>query len=446
MSNPTYVAPHAPTTVRSRTRSKSELGRDFARIRKRSEALCEPLDAEDLVAQSMPDASPLKWHLAHTTWFFEMMVLKRFVPGYALHHPDYPFLFNSYYNALGDRHARPLRGVLTRPSTREVMAFREAVDSRVLELLAGDPPLEAEELIVIGLAHEEQHQELMLTDLKHLFSMNALCPVYRPALPAKADEPPAMGFVGHPADLYEIGHSAHEEGEVCTTLQDFAFDNEGPRHRVYLEAFAIADRLVTNGEYLAFIEDDGYARPELWLDAGWSRVQQEDWTGPMYWRWRDGVRREFTLAGERDLVHTEPVCHVSHFEADAFARWAGKRLPSEAEWEVAAETQPVTGHFVDDGRFHPTPADAHSGAPLAQIYGDVWEWTASAYGPYPGFAPRSDALAEYNGKFMSGQMVLRGGSCATPEDHVRPSYRNFFHPPDRWQFTGIRLAGPPTET
>jgi len=408
------------------------LAERYAAVRRASTALCDDLDPEDLVAQSMPDASPLKWHLAHTSWFFEAIVLERFEPGYAPFDERYFYLFNSYYNALGERHARPLRGVLTRPNVREVLAYRSAIDERVLALL--ESPGRGDDadmlgLIELGLNHEQQHQELMLTDLKHLFSLNALAPSMRDPLPnSRATEAPKLEWISLPGGVRSIGH----EGE------GFAFDNETPHHRVFLEPYALASRLVSNAEFADFIADGGYERPELWLDVGWQKVLAEDWRHPLYWRERDGEPREFSLAGERERVDAEPVSHVSFVEADAYARWAGARLPSEAEWEVACSGLGVAGNFVESGRFHPDVAPQEAG--LQQAFGDLWEWTQSAYAPYPGFEPAQGTIAEYNGKFMCNQLVLRGGSCASPASHIRGSYRNFFHAPDRWQFTGIRLA------
>lgn len=422
------VAPHQEQVVSTRS-----LVSRYTAIRRFSEALCADLGDEDLVAQSMPDASPLKWHLAHTTWFFEKVVLEHIDPDYEPVDPAYAYLFNSYYNALGDRHARPLRGVLTRPTVPQVREYRDSVDASVLRLLDRFQDAERVELVgllEIGLNHEQQHQELMLADVKHLFSLNAMLPRYRDPLPEETAAPRALGWVEVQEGVYSIGSDSGS----------FAFDNEKPRHRVFIEPFALADRLVTNAEYLEFVEDGGYLKPELWLEVGWSTVQQPGWESPVYWHRRDGGWVEFTLGGERELVPCEPVSHVSYLEADAFARWAGARLPTEAEWEVAAAPLPVEGNFVSSGRFHPSAAPRPGGSGLRQMFGDLWEWTSSAYSPYPGFRPEPGILTEYNGKFMCNQLVLRGGSCVTSRDHVRPSYRNFFYPPDRWQFSGIRLA------
>jgi ergothioneine biosynthesis protein EgtB len=415
------------------TRSaSSSLADRYPEIRHFSEALCAGLEPEDLVAQSMPDASPVKWHLAHTTWFFETFVLQRFAERYQSFHPTYGYLFNSYYNAVGRRHARPLRGVLTRPTVREVLGYRQSIDEAVLRLLEkieGPEREKALRILEIGLHHEQQHQELILTDLKHLFSLNALAPAYRDP-PSNGDAAAAeLGWVALPAGVRSIGHRG----------EGFAFDNETPQHRVFLEPYALADRLITNSEFLEFMGDGGYRRPELWLDLGWTTLQREGWEQPFYWRRRDGGWCEFTLGGERELVPHEPVSHVSYLEADAFARWAGARLPSEEEWEVACRGMVVDGNFVETGRLH--PARAPGGERLVQqAFGDLWEWTQSSYAPYPGYRPAEGALGEYNGKFMCNQLVLRGGSCATAQAHLRPTYRNFFYAPDRWQFSGIRLA------
>lgn len=439
--------------------TQAPIRQDFTRVRARSEALCASLEPEDLVAQSMPDASPLKWHLAHSTWFFETFVLAAFDADHEPFHPTFGYLFNSYYNAAGERHARPLRGVLTRPTHAEVLAYRAHVEEAMHAWLGRDdlPDEERErsrEIVRLGLRHEQQHQELMLTDLKHLFSLNALEPAYRSALPDVGDDAaPGFEWLRFDAGVREIGFDAALHNGDLDPLsasgseplwQDdtaFAFDNEGPRHRVFVEAHALGDRLVTNAEYLAFMEDGGYDTPALWLDRGWATVQNEGWRHPFYWRGVEGGYREFTLAGVRDFAPHEPVSHLSLFEADAFARWAGARLPTEAEWESAAVACGTPGALADEDRFHPRRASTSDfdGA-LRQCHGDVWEWTASSYAAYPGYVPAAGALGEYNGKFMCEQTVLRGGSCATDRSHVRSTYRNFFHAPDRWQFSGLRLA------
>ena len=403
----------------------------YREVRGRSELLCEPLSPEDCTAQSMELASPVKWHLAHTTWFFETFVLEPALAGYRVFDPGYRVLFNSYYNGVGELFSRPQRGLLTRPALAEVIEYRGYVDKRVLGCLESQGGLDAGLLAVIelGLHHEQQHQELILTDVKHLFSRNRLRPVYhlRPSPPGV--EAPALRWHSYEGGLREIGHSG----------VDFAFDNEQPRHRVFVEPYALASRCVTNGEFLEFMADGGYERSELWLSDGWDRVVAERWQAPLYWEREEDGFTLLTLAGPEVLRDADPVCHVSYYEADAYARWAGARLPSEAEWECAAAPLPLRGNFLESECLHPRPARAAADAPQ-QLFGDVWEWTASAYAPYPGFRPAAGALGEYNGKFMSNQMVLRGGSCATPASHARVTYRNFFPPDARWQFSGLRLA------
>jgi ergothioneine biosynthesis protein EgtB len=401
----------------------------YRAVRAATEALAAPLSPEDCTAQSMPDASPVKWHLAHTSWFFETFVLEAAAPGYRPLDPAYRVLFNSYYHSVGAQHFRPERGLITRPGLAEVHAYRRHVDARLLALLEGGRLAPAQLAVVeLGLQHEQQHQELILTDLKHLLSRNPLLPAYRPRAPEPASAAPPLAWHEQPAGLREIGHAG----------AGFAFDNEGPRHRVFVHAFALASRAVTNGEYLAFMAERGYERPELWLSDGWAAVQHEGWRAPLYWTERDRAWHRFTLAGLRPVAESEPVTHVSAYEADAYARWAGARLPTEAEWEIVGASAPIAGNFVESGRGEPAPAKPEA-AP-AQLFGDVWEWTASAYAPYPGYHPPPGALGEYNGKFMANQLVLRGGSCATPASHIRASYRNFFPPGARWQWSGIRLA------
>ena len=392
-------------------------------VRAATLALIEPLSAEDCAIQSMPDASPVKWHLAHTTWFFETFVLEPHASGYRSFDPAYRYLFNSYYNALGARHPRPERGMLSRPSLAEVLAYRRHVDEAVLA--NNDLPPEPIEL---GLHHEQQHQELILTDLKHLLSRNPLSPAYQKQWPLTPIRPRGRTWIGFQGGLHELGHAG----------AGFAFDNEAPRHRVWLEDFELASHPVTHGDFLEFIADRGYGRPELWLSAGWDLVRARGWQAPEYWRERDGQWHTFTLHGEVPVDCHTPVCHVSFYEAEAFARWAGARLPTEAEWEIAAQSAPQEGNFVESGALHPL-ALREASLP-AQMFGDVWEWTRSEYAPYPGYRPAAGAVGEYNGKFMSGQYVLRGGSCATPASHIRPTYRNFFPPEARWQFSGLRLA------
>jgi ergothioneine biosynthesis protein EgtB len=402
-------------------------------VRRRTVALAAPLSPEDAAVQSMPDASPAKWHLAHTSWFFEAFVLARVERAFRPFHEAYAYLFNSYYEAVGPRQPRPQRGLLSRPSLAEVLRYRADVDERMSAALAARPGDEILATVELGIAHEEQHQELLLTDVKHAFFSNPLHPAYAPdALPGKpapASAPP-LAYVPRDGGLVEVGARPSE----------FAFDNERPRHRALLEPHALATRPTTNGEWLAFIEDGGYRRPELWLSDGFAAARAGDWKAPLYWERGERGWRIFTLAGPRPLDPAEPVAHVSYYEADAYARWAGARLPTEVEWEAAAAGASATaeGTLSDARRFHPAPAAAGPG--FRQLLGDVWEWTSSAYAPYPGFRPLAGPLGEYNGKFMVSQLTLRGGSCATPRGHVRPTYRNFFPPGARWQFTGVRLA------
>jgi ergothioneine biosynthesis protein EgtB len=400
----------------------------FASVRRRTLELVAGLSAEDLMVQSMPDASPGKWHLAHTTWFFEHFVLGR-DKTYVNRDPAWHFLFNSYYQSVGPMHARPERGLISRPSLAEVFGYRQRVDASVAELLAkcGDHDAELFELIELGLQHEQQHQELLITDIKHALWCNPTMPAYHGARADMTDSVPApLKFINGREGIVETGHRG----------EGFAFDSETPRHRTLLQPHSLANRLVTNAEYLVFIREGGYREPGLWLSDGWATVQREGWDHPLYWQ--DDLESEFTLAGVQGLRPGEPVCHLSYFEADAFARWAGARLPTEAEWESAAQALPVHGNFQDDKVFQPVAAAAGEG--LQQMFGDVWEWTASPYISYPGFQPLPGSLGEYNGKFMSGQWILRGGSCATPKDHIRASYRNFFPPQARWQFAGLRLG------
>jgi ergothioneine biosynthesis protein EgtB len=416
--------------------SADKLGRlaeAYRSVRRCSEQLCEPLEIEDYVIQSMPDASPVKWHLAHTSWFFETFVLMALLPGYRPFDPRFAVLFNSYYNAVGPRWPRSQRGLLSRPTVAEVYAYRKHVNHGMETLF--QPPHralleQAANALIVGLNHEQQHQELIVTDVKHALAGNPLRPVYRRRPPATGRRP-AGGWTAFPAGLSMIGR----EGE------GFAFDNESPRHQTYLQEFRLADRLVTNGEYMKFLSDGAYDRPELWLSDGWAARQSEAWAAPLYWVREGGEWFATTHGGFQPVDLAEPVCHVSFYEADAYARWAGARLPTEAEWETAASSVRITGHFLEAGNFHPAAVVASDdGGPLFQLYGDVWQWTASPYVGYPGYAPLPGALGEYNGKFMCNQMVLRGASCATPRTHARRTYRNFFPPNARWQFTGIRLA------
>ncbi len=401
----------------------------------------------------MPDVSPTKWHLAHTSWFFETFVVKVWMPRYRPEVPQYAYLFNSYYNAAGDMHRRDLRGLISRPTVAETYRFRESIDQCMVQLLseADDGLLaEIEPILVLGLNHEQQHQELLLTDIKHVLAQNPLYPVFAvagigdpgpqgngsaergPGSPISATTP--QRFIEFDETIATIGHDG----------AGFSYDNEGPRHRALVPEFSLSNRLITNGEYLEFMESGGYSRPEFWLSLGWTTVNEQRWRAPLYWIERDGAWWNFTLSGFRPVDPSEPVTHVSYFEADAYANWAGARLPTEFEWERVAAALPIAGNFVDEERFHPAPASTSDNGALQQIYGDVWEWTRSAYLPYPGYRAGPGALGEYNGKFMCNQMVLRGGSCATSRNHMRTTYRNFFQPEKRWQFTGIRLARDPS--
>ncbi|MBL8521258.1 MAG: ergothioneine biosynthesis protein EgtB [Betaproteobacteria bacterium] len=403
----------------------------FLRVRQATEQLAHPLSEEDCALQSMPDASPVKWHLAHTTWFFETFVLERFQVGFAPFDPAFRVLFNSYYNAVGDKHPRPERGLISRPDLSAVFAYRAQVTKAIAQMVSGPLHVEAATLIELGCHHEEQHQELILTDLKHLLSKNPLRPTYQKRWPLTPVGARRAEWIHDPGGLVEIGHAG----------DGFAFDNESPRHKVWLEPFEIASHPVTHGEYAHFIEDGGYRRPELWLSLGWDWVQLCRAEAPLYWQRFGAHWQTFTLHGMVDVDPNAPVCHVNYFEADAYARWAGARLPTEAEWEHVARSVPNNGNFLESGALHPLALteEPAAGKP-AQMFGDVWEWTASAYLSYPGFRAAPGAVGEYNGKFMCNQFVLRGGSCATPGAHIRASYRNFFPPDARWQFSGIRLA------
>jgi len=407
----------------------------FREVRDFSACLCRSLQPEDYVVQSMPDVSPTKWHLAHTSWFFETFVVKVWMPRYRSEVPQYAYLFNSYYNAAGDMHRRDLRGLISRPTVAETYRFRESINECVIKLIEeADEALlaEIEPVLTLGLHHEQQHQELLVTDIKHVFAQNPLYPVFQAAeTPADTGKVAAQRFIDFDEAIVSIGHDG----------DGFSYDNEGPRHRALVPAFSLSNRLITNGEYLAFMEAGGYARPEFWLSLGWTTVNEQRWNAPLYWIQRDGAWWNFTLSGFRPVDESEPVTHVSYFEADAYANWDGARLPTEFEWERVASGLPMEGNFVDTQRFHPGPLRAETADDsLAQMFGDVWEWTRSAYLPYPGYRAVPGALGEYNGKFMCNQMVLRGGSCATSRNHIRPTYRNFFPPEKRWQFSGIRLA------
>jgi ergothioneine biosynthesis protein EgtB len=427
--------PHASALPSTHNQPEYSALDHYEMVRGASQALAEPLSAEDCQAQSMPDASPVKWHLAHTTWFFETFLLLPNVQDYTVFHPRYGYLFNSYYNAIGERHPRPQRGLLTRPPLQDIAAYRAHVDAAMARLI---PRMQDHAgflgLIQLGLHHEQQHQELILTDVKHLFSCNALRPAYSSGIRPRAVVPAAPhGWVDHPGGIVQVGYEGRE----------FCFDNETPVHQVLLRPFQLGRRPITQGEYLAFIEDGGYRRPELWLSLGWDAVRTHGWEAPMYWEQADGAWQGFTLHGMEALDLDAPVTHISYFEADAYARWAGARLPRETEWEQVARGLPgIEAHanLVESGHLHPRAAGSDDGRSPLQMYGDVWEWTASSYEPYPGFAPAAGAVGEYNGKFMCNQYVLRGGSCATPRSHIRASYRNFFPPDARWQFSGLRLA------
>jgi ergothioneine biosynthesis protein EgtB len=416
----------APPAVRPATSSLQA----FLHTRQRSVALAAPLSADDACAQSMPEASPAKWHLAHTSWFFEQFLLRR-DPGYAPWRAGWDLLFNSYYETVGPRVARHQRGLITRPGLDEVLEYRRVIDERVATLLSGEPDEDSLAIVQLGVQHEQQHQELLLTDIKHLLSLHPLAPAYRDDLlisPRRTAVPPH--WIEGASGCHEIGHAG----------DGFAFDCETPRHAVLLSPHALSNRPVTNAEYLDFIDDGGYATATLWMAEGWDVVQREGWRAPLYW---DATQeQEFTLGGRRAIDPQAPVSHISFYEADAYARWAGARLPTEAEWETAADALPraamADANLAEAGSLHPRPASGGDG--LQQMFGDVWEWTASPYVAYPRFRPAEGAIGEYNGKFMCGQWVLRGGSCATPAGHLRPSYRNFFYPRDRWQFMGLRLA------
>jgi len=396
---------------------------DYARVRSLTTELCHTLAPEDTVVQTMPDVSPTKWHLAHVTWFFERFVLEPNVPGYQRFDEQYHYLFNSYYYTAGQMHARPKRGLLSRPTFDQVLAYRAHVDSAMNDLLQAAPPADVADVVILGINHEQQHQELLLTDIKHVFSCNPMQPaVFAELPPPDTGSPDELDFVDGRAGVRRIG--ARSEG--------FRFDNETPRHDALLHPHRIASRLITSGEFREFVKDGGYADSNLWLSDGWATVNEQGISRPLYWS--EDLQSEFTLGGPRDLDTGAPVSHVSFYEADAFARWAGARLPTEFEWEDAASELPVEGNLLESGYLHPVAGRS------AQYFGDTWEWTSSPYSPYPGFRPLGGSLGEYNGKFMCNQVTVRGGSCVTSSDHVRASYRSFFYPHQRWQFTGFRLA------
>ena len=428
MKDPLRDSPSQPQSGR---RDATRCAR-FMSVRDATRGLVGPLSAEDCAIQSMPDASPTKWHLAHTTWFFETFILARQDAQRAPFHPAFRVLFNSYYNAVGEKHPRPQRGLLSRPSLDEILEYRHRVEQEVVGLVeAGKLDVELLALVDLGIQHEQQHQELILTDLKHMLSCNPLKPAYQKTWPLTAIQPVASSWVQVKGGERRIGNDG----------PGFAFDNETPRHTVWVDDFELASHPVTHGDFIDFIDDGGYRRPELWLSAGWDAVAGRNWEAPLYWERRGGRWHTFTLHGMAPVERNTPVCHVSFYEADAYARWADARLPTEAEWEIAATDAAPEGNFLESGALHPLAMrDASAGGQVAQLFGDVWEWTRSDYAPYPGFKPAKGAVGEYNGKFMCNQYVLRGGSCATPAAHIRASYRNFFPADARWQFSGMRLA------
>lgn len=413
----------------------AEMGRTTAlaryrQVRHESEALCEPLENDDYQLQSILLTNPPKWHLAHVSWFFEAFLLEPYLDDYHPFNPKFRLLFNSYYEQVGAILPRNQRGQLSRPTVEEIYRYRGWIDEQMTVLIEGSNDTlwsKVAPLVLLGINHEQQHQELMLADIKHNFWINPLYPAYRADLPAAGGEAAGLSWQAFEGGLSAIGHD-----DAC-----FAYDNELPRHKVYLVPYRLACRLVTNGEYLAFIDDDGYRRPELWLSDGWYAVKQEQWQDPLYWKQEGGDWMQFTLGGMRPMEMHEPVAHLSYYEAEAYARWSGNRLPTEQEWERAASQHSVSGNLRESGRLHP---QVMPDGGMRQLYGDLWEWTASPYTPYPGYQPTSGVLGEYNGKFMCNQMVLRGGSCISSADHLRASYRNFFYPNERWQFKGLRLA------
>lgn len=435
LHTPTDTAPRPMPGAGEHDAPRGEAGptllERYRAVRGTTEAIAAPMSAEDQTVQAMPDASPAKWHRAHTTWFFETLVLEEIGDGYRPFNEAFRVLFNSYYNSVGKQHARPERGLITRPGVAETTAYRAHVDAAMERVLEGGVDDRIAEVVEVGLNHEQQHQELMVTDFKYLLSRNPLSPSFVTD-PAASDARTASDFewLEHPGGVVEIGHDG----------RGFAYDNEGPRHRVVVEPFHLANRPVTNREFLEFMDDGGYGEPGHWLSDGWATVCSEGWEAPLYWRRHGDGWSVFTSHGERPVDPEEPVCHVSLYEADAYARWAGARLAGEAEWELFGADAPADGTFLDMGRLHPGVARATTEGTPTQMLGGLWEWTRSAYSPYPGYAPPEGALGEYNSKFMCNQIVLRGGSCATPADHIRPTYRNFFPAGVRWQFSGIRLA------
>lgn len=421
----------AEHTIKDRL-SREQLLKQYKEVRNFTHHLVEPLEIEDLVIQAMENASPAKWHLAHTSWFFETFVLGKFVSDFESLHPQYAYFFNSYYLQTGVPFKRAKRGTLSRPTVKEVFEYRAYVDEqmeRFIQEADEETCKEAAFVVEIGNHHEQQHQELILTDMKYLLAQNPLLPVYRDLELNESNTQGPLNWISFEEGIVEIGNKGDE----------FTYDNEHPRHKTFVQNFDLADRLITNAEYLEFMEAGGYENSPFWLDEGWATVQKEEWEAPLYWFKRDGEWWYFTLGGVRKVDPNEPVTHISYFEADAFARWKGYRLPTEQEWEHACGDLEIKGNFVDNGNFHPAtyPNDSKG---LKQMFGDVWEWTSSSYAPYPGYNPLPGALGEYNGKFMVNQYVLRGGSCATSRSHIRKTYRNFFHTDARWQFSGIRLA------
>ncbi len=407
-----------------------ELGQRFRNVRKLTTSLIRNLEPEDTVIQTMPDVSPTKWHLAHTSWFFETFILAPLMPEYEPFDPAFNYLFNSYYNQMGQMHSRTQRGMLSRPSLSRVLAYREHMDHWMIRLLGEQSDTRVERLTGLGLQHEQQHQELLLTDIKHVLSVNPLKPACFTdvQMPLASTEISPIAFVGFEGGLQQHGHAG----------DGFCFDNELPRHQILLQAYELANRPVCNADYQAFIDEGGYRRSEWWLSEGWAWVQQHQVERPFYWS--DQSDQEFTLLGLQRLNPASPVCHLNYYEADAFARWFGARLPTEQEWEYAASSLAIGGHFIEAGRYHPGPCESTEPQVLSQLFGDVWEWTASAYCAYPGYQSDAGAIGEYNGKFMCSQFVLKGGSCVSSQDHLRHSYRNFFYPSSNWQFTGVRLA------
>ena len=437
-----------PTNLAPKQSRAADLLDRFRTVRAATMAFCSPLSPEDMMVQSCAEASPVKWHLAHTSWFFETFVLSEFVAGYQPFDPNFKWLFNSYYRALGEMPEKKLRASFSRPPLDQILAYRRHVDAAIERLLSHLPEDESQRRIVLGLEHEQQHLELAATDIKHAFFTNPLHPTYLPAsassLPSDNIAPPLNWLSFTPGTSTRPGIVGIGTTPDPNDIYAFAFDNETPRHPIYLPPFHLASRLVTCAEFLASIEDDGYSRPELWLSEGWDTLHAEGWQAPLYWL-RDSHNPSgwsiFTLNGFRPLgeLSETPVCHVSFFEADAFARWSGHRLPTEFEWEFVAAQIPIAGNFLESEALHPQVGSATVPTPQ-QLYGDVWEWTQSPYTGYPGYKPLPGALGEYNGKFMSSQIILRGGSCVTPESHIRATYRNFFSPSTRWQFSGLRLA------